>query len=90
MGMKRKIAKGLAYATMPKATFAALNPGKAAVGKAASWAIDRASPARPHRPSSRSALAGIAAAAVALPIGIWLGRRIWGSSENSSSTGKFV
>jgi hypothetical protein len=89
MGMKRKIAKGLAYAAMPKGTFAALNPGKAAVGKAASWAIDRAMPERKRKSSNRSAITGIAAAVVAVPIGMWLGRRIW-SNEEGSSTSKIA
>lgn len=90
MGMKRKIVKGLAYAAMPKGTFAALNPGKAVVGKAASWAIERALPERKRVPSSRSTMTGIAAAVVAVPIGMWLGRRIWGSREGSPSSGRSI
>ncbi|HUE96867.1 MAG TPA: hypothetical protein VMN39_09415 [Longimicrobiaceae bacterium] len=82
MSMKKRLAKGAAYAADPKLTFSAFNPKKAAFAKAASWATDRISP---RRRVSKSAMAmkGIGAAAVALPIGLWLGRRFLGNEEHA-------
>lgn len=78
MGMRKQIAKGVGYSAAPKLTFAALNPKKAAAGKAASWAIGRIAPERRRRSRNRNAM-GIGAAAVAIPVGMWLGRRYWNS-----------
>ncbi|MEX0911870.1 MAG: hypothetical protein WD737_03380 [Gemmatimonadota bacterium] len=87
MGKARKLVKGISYAKAPKATFALLNPGKTAAIKAASWTMDRISPARRRRARTRAALPGIGAAAVAVPLGVWLGRRIWsGRSEAPQMT----
>jgi hypothetical protein len=88
MSMRKKVMKGIGYATAPKATFAALNPGKAAMLKAASWTFDHVTPSRRRRSRTRSAVTGIGAAAVALPMGVWLGRRMWNSRlHNTQNTG---
>jgi hypothetical protein len=81
MGMRKQLAKGASYAAAPKATFAAFNPGKAAAGKATSWAMDRMMPERRRRSRRNSTMKGLGAAAMAIPIGIWLGRRFWSSNE---------
>ncbi|MEX2584684.1 MAG: hypothetical protein WD766_15555 [Gemmatimonadota bacterium] len=89
MGMRKKMMKGVGYAAAPKATFAALNPGKAAMVKAASWTMDRVSPSRRRRSRTRSTMAGIGAAAVAIPVGFFLGRRFLGDrqTEHRLNTG---
>jgi hypothetical protein len=87
MGMRKRIAKGMGYAVAPKLTFAALNPGKAAAGKAASWAVDRMMPARRRRARRSMAMKGFGAAAMAIPVGYWLGRRIFSSDTQAETMG---
>ena len=89
MSMRKKVAKGIGYATAPKATFAALNPGKAAMIKAGSWALDHMSPARRRRSRNRSTMTGIGAAAVAVPVGFWIGRRFWSSRASEPTMRNF-
>jgi hypothetical protein len=73
-----RILKAASYAAAPKLTFTALNPKKAAVAKAGQWALGRVMPSR-RRPSyGRMAMKGIGAAAIALPVGMWIGRRARG------------
>lgn len=78
MGMRKKIAKGLLYSAAPKLTFAALHPQKAAMTKAATWALSNVSNvgARPRRQSSNLGIIGVGAAAIALPIGMLIGRHL--------------
>lgn len=72
--MNRMI-KTASYLAAPKMAFAAFNPRKAAVVKAGQWAMDRVRP-QPRKPAYGSlALKGIGAAALAVPVGMWLGRR---------------
>ena len=87
MSMRKKLAKGAAYAVAPKLSFAALNPKKAAFAKAASWAMDRAMPERRRRSRRSMAMKGIGAAALAVPVGLWLGRRFLGSREEELRIG---
>jgi hypothetical protein len=84
MGMRKQLAKGAGYIVAPKLTFTALNPGKAAAAKAASWTLDRVSPARRRRARNRSRMTGLGAAAVAVPVGMWLGRRYWTRRSNEA------
>ena len=84
MGMKKKIMKGMAYAAFPKSTFAMMNPGKAAFGKAASWAMEHTMPDHHRKTRRRATMTGLGAAAVALPIGFYIGRRMW--SGNTTET----
>lgn len=77
---KSKLVKAAAFAVAPKMMFAAKNPRKAALLKATQWAVERVRPA-PKRSalgslSGRSAAVGLGAAAVAVPLGLWLGRRL--------------
>jgi hypothetical protein len=84
MSMRSTIAKGTAYALAPRTTFAVRHPRKAAVAMAAGMA-NRLSPARRRRARTRTALKGLGAAAVALPVGLWLGRKMWPAQDDSSS-----
>lgn len=83
MGIGKQLAKGASYAVAPKLTYAARHPRKAAAAKAASWAMDRVPIRRRRRARMRKALTGIGAAAVAVPVGIWLGRKLWGGGEET-------
>lgn len=73
---KRNIAKAAAWAAAPKMMFAAKNPRKAALIKAAGWAVDRVRPQRRRSHVGRNTAVGLGAAAVAIPLGLWLGRRL--------------
>lgn len=72
--MKRML-RTASYLAAPKAAFAAFNPGKAAVLKAGQWAMGRVRPQPRKPPLGALALKGIGAAALALPVGMWLGRK---------------
>ena len=89
MSMRSQINKGMSYAMAPKLTFAARHPTKAAAVKAASWAMDRVTPARRRRARRRATMTGIGAAAVAVPVGVWLGRKIWSRSNGEIDGGMY-
>lgn len=76
MGMRKRLAKGVGYAMAPKATFAALHPRKAGYAKAASWVVGRVAPSKRRHSRGRTVAAGIGAAAVTVPLGLWIGRRM--------------
>lgn len=63
--MLKQAAIGLAYSRAPKITFALRHPRTALRLKALSWQLRRSAAPR---------VAGVAALAVALPLGWWLGR----------------
>ena len=86
MGMRKKLVKGFAYGMAPKAAFAAFNPKKAAFAKMAGVVMDQVTPNR-RKSHRHSNLMGLGAAAVALPIGMWLGRRFFGREEYRVPTG---
>lgn len=77
MGMKSKLLKGAGYIAAPKLSFAMHHPRKAAMASVAAWAVDHMTPHhRRRRHSGRTtAMKGLGAAAIALPVGLWLGRR---------------
>lgn len=80
-----KLFKTASYLAAPKLTFAASNPKKAALLKAGKWAAGRVMPSR-RRPSyGMMALKGLGAAAVALPIGMWLGRKVLGDRQTEQT-----
>ena len=85
MSMRKRIAKGVGYTMAPKATFAALHPKKAVYAKAAMWLIDRVTPER-RRTHKRSIAAGIGAAAMTIPLGLWLGRRLMSERTEATKT----
>lgn len=83
MSMRTRMAKGISYEIAPRTTFAALHPGRTRMGRVAERAIDRLNPAvRRRQARRRSALTGIGAAIIALPVGLWLGRRMNGSRQH--------
>lgn len=84
MNMKKTLLKGAGYAVAPKLSFAANNPGKAAFAKATKWAGRRVLKRKPEPSMGMTALKGLGAAAVAIPVGLWLGRRFLGGSEQQS------
>lgn len=75
--MIKKALKAAAWTTAPKAMFATKHPRKAALARAAQWTAQRvgAAPRRRGPSAGQVAARGLAAAALALPIGLWLGRR---------------
>ena len=77
MGMKKKILKGAGYFAAPKLAFTLSHPRKAAMAKAASWAFSHVTPQRKRHSAGATAAKGLGAAAVALPVGLWLGRKIF-------------
>ena len=83
MGMRKRLAKGVGYAMAPKATFAALHPRKAAYAKAATWIMGRVTPSRRRHHRGRAVAAGLGAAAVTVPLGLWLGRRMREEQRNA-------
>lgn len=72
----KKILKAAAWATAPKAMFAVRNPKKTALMKAAGWATSRVLPARRRPSPAMTAAKGFGAAALALPVGLWVGRKL--------------
>lgn len=75
----RKLMKTAAWAAAPKAMFAMKNPKKAALLKAAGWATQRVLPHRRKSHTGRNVALGLGAAALAIPLGLWAGRRMRGS-----------
>jgi hypothetical protein len=77
-----RLLKTASYLAAPKLTYAARHPRKAALLKAGTWATSRVMPGRRKR-RSRTGLAmkGLGAAAVAIPLGIWMGRRMRAQPE---------
>lgn len=63
-------------------------PKKSTLERAGEWATDRMNltslaPRRRHSPSAGMiAVKGLGAAAVALPVGMWLGRRLFDRPDN--------
>lgn len=81
MGMKKKLLKGVGYVAAPKLSFAMLHPRKAAMAGVATWALDHMTPHRRRHTRRGTAAKGLGAAAIALPIGLWLGRRVFSQRQ---------
>jgi hypothetical protein len=75
MGIKKKIIKSVGYVAAPKLSFALDMPRKAAMLKAASMAVGHLTHRRRKPSMAMTTAKGLGAAALALPLGIWLGRR---------------
>ncbi|HEX2092079.1 MAG TPA: hypothetical protein VHG28_06735 [Longimicrobiaceae bacterium] len=52
------------------------DPRKVALQKAAMWAVSRMRPEPKRGVSGRSAAMGLGAAALAIPVGLWVGRKL--------------
>jgi hypothetical protein len=81
-----KLLKGAAWVAAPKLMFAAKNPRKAALVKAVDWATDLIPGRRKRTSFAGTAAKGIGAAAVAVPLGLWVGRKVWGGREHATAT----
>jgi beta-lactamase regulating signal transducer with metallopeptidase domain len=76
----KRVLKGMAWMKAPRFMFAKRHPRKAAFLAASSWVANRIR--RRRRPSyARTAMQGIGAAAVAIPLGVWVGRKVRGANE---------
>ena len=84
MGMKKKLLKGAGYIAAPKLSFALHHPRKAAMASVAAWAVDHMTPHRRRSNKAATAAKGLGAAALALPVGLWLGRRFMHPSPSPS------
>ncbi|CAN5670380.1 MAG: hypothetical protein H0U67_04040 [Gemmatimonadetes bacterium] len=87
MGWKKTAVKtaGLAAAARATRSFAS-NQGDN-LSRAAEWATDRIRPRRKRNTLGLTAVKGLGAAAVALPIGLWLGRRVRRNRVESTGPG---
>jgi hypothetical protein len=82
MGIAKKAIKTAAWVKAPKLMFAKRNPKKAAFLAAAGWVTNRVLPQRRKKTSlTRTAVQGLGAAAVALPLGLWVGRKARGAGQ---------
>lgn len=77
MGMKQRLLAAAGYAAAPRLAFTLQHPGKMAVASAAGWAANRMAPRRRRSSMGATAAKGLGAAALAVPVGMWLGRRIF-------------
>lgn len=85
MGVARTVLKGAAWAKAPRLMFARRHPRKAALLAATSWVTSRVLPQRRKRHSfTRTAVQGLGAAAVAIPVGLWVGRKTRGSEHETA------
>jgi hypothetical protein len=85
MGLAKRALKTVAWVKAPKLMFAKRNPRKAALLAATSWVTSRVLPNRRKKTSrTRTAAQGLGAAAVAIPVGLWAGRKILGSGGGQS------
>ncbi|HEX7243340.1 MAG TPA: hypothetical protein VF263_23860 [Longimicrobiaceae bacterium] len=65
-----------ALKTAPRMMGMSRDPRKVALEKAAKWAVSRVRPQPKRGLSGRSAALGLGAAALAVPLGLWLGSRL--------------
>lgn len=82
--MLKQAIKTAAWLKAPKAMFAITNPKKAAVIKGIDWAAEMVGRPRRRRSPLRTAVKGMAAAAVAIPAGIWLGKKVLGGEGSEA------
>lgn len=76
MGLAKRAVKTAAWVKAPRLMFARRNPRKAALLAATGWVSSRVMPQRRKRTSfGRTAAQGLGAAALAIPVGLWVGRK---------------
>jgi hypothetical protein len=83
--MRKQLVKRAGYAVAPIASGAALKTGRKAVERAASWALDQATGARRRRARRQRWLAGVGAAALTIPFGMWIGKRLRKPSTDTAA-----
>lgn len=72
----KRVLETVGWVKAPRLMFARRHPRKAALLAAGSWVANRVRRRR-HRPSlARTAAQGLGAAAVAIPLGVWAGRKL--------------
>jgi hypothetical protein len=76
-----RLLKTASYIAAPKLTYAARHPRKAALLKAGAWATGLVMSRRSRSSRGMTAMKGLGAAAIALPIGMWMGRRMMNRQE---------
>lgn len=83
MGLGKKALKTVGWVKAPRLMFARRHPRKAALLAATGWITNRVLPGRRRRRASfaRTAAQGLGAAVVAIPVGVWVGRKVWGGSS---------
>ena len=81
MGKKKKLLQGAGDNAAPKLSFAVHHPRKAAMTSLATWALGHMTHRRHRHTMGSTAAKGLGAAAIALPVGLWLGRRMLGHRE---------
>ena len=86
MGMRTTILKGIGLAAGRSLASTYFKRGSSAFEDATNRAMFRISPTRRRRARTRAAMTGLGAAAVAIPLGLWLGRRVWGLNTRNRST----
>lgn len=86
MGMKKTLLKGAGYIAAPKLSFAMHHPRKAAMTSVATWALGHMTHRRRRHTMGNTAAKGLGAAAVALPLGLWLGRRIFSHRQPQTAS----
>lgn len=84
MDIKKQLLKGAGYVAAPKLSFAFHHPRKAAMASVAAWAVNHMTPNRRRHHMRSTATKGLGAAALALPVGLWLGRRMMRHSPAQS------
>jgi hypothetical protein len=80
----RRILKAAAWAKAPRLMFAKRHPRKAALLAATGW-LARKLGRRQKTSFTRTAAQGIGAAAVAIPLGLWVGRKVRGGSGTAEN-----
>jgi hypothetical protein len=81
----KKRTRAAAWIAAPKAMFTVRHPKKAALLGATGWAASRMK-RRKRRPSMASMAArGLGTAAVAVPLGMWVGRKVRGRGRHHAA-----
>lgn len=75
MGLKKTVMKTAGVGAAATATNRFAKSQAKNLSRAAEWATDKVRPQRKRNRMRMTAVKGLGAAAVALPVGLWLGRR---------------
>lgn len=85
MSLTKKALKTVGWVKAPRLMFAKKNPKKAAFLAATSWVTSRVLPGRKKKSTfGLSTRRGLGAAAVAIPVGLWMGRKAMGGGAPSN------